>query len=841
MPMQRRQARWEAAIVFGAMLGVVAVGLVGQLVTSTRSVSDEFRRHLIGLAQGAATLVDPVLHNEIRRPDQQNGPDYVRAVAPLRRFHDAVRDIHYIYTLVLDRGRVHFVLDAADPGARGAGAILEQSAVWAVYDHRDLAMLKTLGAGGARGVPSATEEPLSDEWGTFMTGYAPLIDSQGRQIGAIGVDVDATLYVARLAAARHRALWGFLPTLVLMATLGVVFYRVRLRGLYDASAAMANAQTAKQTEAHLAQERERLAAVIEGTQVGTWAWRADDAVLSMSDRCYTMLGYYPTTLGPLTMPKWRSLVHPLDLKGFDEAVRAASHSVDRLFVSEFRIKCSRPGWLWVLARGRVMQTDGAGLPTRIVGIIMDVSSRKAMESALMRAAQQDPLTGLPNRAVFMERVEQILTRRSRAAVPPFAVLFLDFDHFKLINDTLGHKAGDELLRQIGVRLESALLDDEAKPLLHGAPLVSRFGGDEFLILIRGVDGAEHAMAIAQKVLQALRPVYNVFGSEVHSIASVGIVTSEQCSTGAEEIVRNADVAMYEAKRAGRGRAVVFNDSMHARLTRHVAIESSLRRAIERDELYLEYQPVVDLHTGERVYVEALVRWRHPVLGLVSPDEFIPLAEESGLIVAVGQWVLRTACQTMAGWRRQDPVRAPERISVNISRPELALGGGLVEEIETTLRATGVPAECLQLEVTERDVMRSPDAARDVLRRLRALGIKLAMDDFGTGHSSLAVLRTYPFDTIKIDRSFLQDLHSSREVLAVIHATIHLIQNLSMISLAEGLEDATQVAILQSLGCEHAQGFFFSRPLPAHQVLQAVGRRTGDEGEGEGEGDRAIAV
>jgi diguanylate cyclase (GGDEF)-like protein/PAS domain S-box-containing protein len=652
--------------------------------------------------------------------------------------------------------------------------------------------------------------------------------------------VDATLYVARLAAARSRALWGFLPALLLMSLLGVVFYRVRLRGLHDASAVMENTHAAKQTEARLAHERERLAAVIEGTQVGTWEWRADEAVLSMNDRCYTMLGYEPAVLGPLTMAKWRSLVHPLDLTAFDEAVRAASQSADRLFVAEFRIKCNKPGWLWVLARGRLMQTDATGRPTRIAGIIMDVSSRKAMESALMRAAQQDPLTGLPNRAVFMERLEQILTRRSHASVPPFAVLFLDFDHFKLINDTLGHKAGDELLRQIGVRLENALLNGQSKPAVHGAPLISRFGGDEFLILIRGVSAAEQAMTIAEKLLQALRPVYNVFGSEVHSIASVGIVTSAQCANGAEEIVRNADVAMYEAKRAGRGRAIVFDDSMHARLTRHVAIESSLRRAVERNELYLEYQPVVDLHTGERVYVEALVRWRHPTLGLVSPDEFIPLAEESGLIVAVGQWVLRTACQTMAAWRRHDLQRAPGRISVNISRPELALGGGLVEEIETTLRATGVPAECLQLEVTERDVMRSPDAARDVLHRLRALGIKLAMDDFGTGHSSLAILRTYPFDTIKIDRSFLQDLHSSREVLAVIHATIHLIQNLSMTSLAEGLEDAAQVAILQSLGCEHAQGFFFSRPLPAHEILEAVG---GDRTAGEDEtgDDQAIAV
>ncbi len=354
-------------------------------------------------------------------------------------------------------------------------------------------------------------------------------------------------------------------------------------------------------------------------------------------------------------------------------------------------------------------------------------------------------------------------------------------------------------------------------------LISRFGGDEFLILIDDLQGARNVIRVSEHLLEALAPAYNVFSSEVHSMASVGIVIGDPVSSDstADEIVRNADVAMYEAKRSGRGCSVVFNAGMHARLTRHLAIETSLRRALGSDELYLEYQPIVDLRSGRRLYVEALARWKHPTMGLISPSEFIPIAEESGLIVAVGQWVLEKACRAMIEWRARDPHNAPAMVSVNLSRAEIALGNRLLEQVQNTLEAVGLPPECLQLEVTEREVMRNPEAARELLGKLRQFGVRLAMDDFGTGTSSLSLLRAYPFHTIKIDRSFLQDLSTSREVLAVIHATVNLIGNLEMVSLAEGVEDSSQVAILRSLGCRYAQGSFFSRPVSADRLLEAM--------------------
>lgn len=464
--------------------------------------------------------------------------------------------------------------------------------------------------------------------------------------------------------------------------------------------------------------------------------------------------------------------------------------------------------------------DAAGRAV-IWSIVQDISQRKAMESQLAEAARRDKLTGLANRVLFMERLEAAVARVRSGEQPYFAVLFLDFDRFKLVNDTLGHEAGDELLRQIALRLRGDLRASDTLNEDLAGNVVSRFGGDEFLLLINNLKEPGGAIRIAERLLNALAPAYDILGSEVHSSASIGIVTSAQCLTSAEEVVRNADVAMYEAKRAGRGCSVVFNEAMHTRLARHVMIETSLRRAIDTAELHLVYQPIVELATGRVVSAEALLRWNHPTLGAIAPSEFIPIAEESSLIVALGQWVQREACQALVRWRAQDPQRAPRMISVNVSRAELALGSQLLEQLRDTLERVGLPAQCLQLEVTEREVMRNPEASLRLMHELQDLGVKLAMDDFGTGTSSLGFLRNYPFNTIKIDRSFVQDLAGSRDVLAVIHATINLVENLGMESLAEGVEEPSQIAILQSLGCRFAQGYFFSPPVPAERFLEAM--------------------
>jgi diguanylate cyclase (GGDEF)-like protein/PAS domain S-box-containing protein len=454
-------------------------------------------------------------------------------------------------------------------------------------------------------------------------------------------------------------------------------------------------------------------------------------------------------------------------------------------------------------------------------VIQDVSLANEAAVPLSDAARRDQLTGLASRTLFMEQLKLSISRVRDNVQERFAVYILDVDHFKLINDTRGHEAGDELLKQITKRLRAELRTSDTAGSDTGDGVLSRFGGDEFLLLLNGLKSRTDAVRVADRLLHALAIPYDIFGSEVHSSASIGIVTSDQGLISAENVVRNADVAMFEGKRAGRARAVVFNESMHTRLTRHVTIATGLRRAIGTRELYLVYQPIVELATGRVVSAEALIRWQHPTLGPVSPAEFIPIAEESGLIVPLGRWVQQEACQALANWRTLDPVASPASISVNVSRAELALGRQLLIQLQQALEQSGLPSECLTLEVTEREVMRDPEATLNLMHDLRRLGIKLSMDDFGTGTSSLGQLRHYPFDTIKIDRSFVSDLPGSRDVLAVIYATIHLIENLGMTSLAEGVETGAQAAVLQSLGCRLAQGYLFSRPVPPERMLAAI--------------------
>ncbi len=918
---------------------VVGAGILGLWATSTHSIRENYRHYLIGLAEAAATLVDPALHNAIRRPEQRNDPDYKRAVEPLRRMRKAVSDIHYIFTVIRDGTKIRFILDSGETD--------DQAGVLEVYDGPHPALWEALGSDQQPGHAAANEEPVRDKWDTFMTGAAPLVDAAGRQIGAVGVDVDATVYVARLEAARTWALLGLIPAGILIALLGVAFYRIRLRGLADAQAAIDSAEAAEHAAEVLAAERQRLSAVIEGTDVGVWEWDLVTDLRTVDDGCAKMIGHDPQDLSPLTPGKWRDLVHPDDLAELQLAIAASLAAREAIFAHEFRLRHADGQWVWLLAHGKVMEWDEQGRPRRMAGIhldvsagkaveqslkeseikfrslfelspvgialndlqsgqflqvndamvaptgysreellrltywditptnyatdesvqidslkktdrygpyekqyqrkdgstysvllsgirmidasgrgviwsiVQDISERKAMELQLTDAAQRDKLTGLANRALFMERLQQAVERVRSGAQPLFVVFFLDFDRFKLINDSLGHKAGDELLRQIAGRLRAALRAADTLGSEATGNVVARFGGDEFLLLINDLRVRSDANFVAQRLLDVLAPAYSIFGSELRSTASIGIVTSDQQQASAEDILRNADVAMYEAKRAGRACSVIFNEAMHTRLARHVAIEANLHKAIGTDELSLVFQPIVELDSGRMVSAEALLRWNHPTMGQIPPSEFIPIAEDSDLIVTLGQWVLTEACKAFVRWHQLDPQRAPRTVSVNISRAELALGSQLLERIRSTLETVGVSPQCLQLEVTEREVMRNPETSLTVMRELRQLGIHLAMDDFGTGTSSLRFLQEYPFDLIKIDRSFVQDLNTGSDVLAVIHATVGLIENLNMASLAEGVEEPAQLAILQSLGCRYAQGYLFSRPVPADQLLYAL--------------------
>lgn len=816
-----RRARWEAVLVSATMWLVVAAAILGLWNSARESAYTGFRNSLKSLALEAAATVDTRLHEQIRKPEQLNGPEYLRAVAPLRRIRKSVPDIHYIYTLVRSGDEIRFVLDASDPDGRNANGKPDQSGVWELYPHNDPLLMLALGDEAHPGIAITSPEPLTDEWGTFMTGFAPLLDASGRQLGILGVDVDATRFLARQAAARNRALLGLVPAAVLITIFGILFFSVRRRGLSAARDAYDRAVEARRNAEILAEERQRLTEVIEGTNVGTWEWHSSSRQIILNDRLASVLGHRRSDLEPLTLARLRSRIQPEDYRKLKHAIGECLANFDAVFLHELRMRRAGGDWAWILARGKVMQQDSRGRPSVIAGIVMDVSARKALETALIRSAQQDRLTGLPNRTVFMEHLEQTLTRVRNRKQSGCAVLFFDFDRFKSVNDTLGHEAGDELLRQIAGRLKAELRLSDFSPSDVESDVISRFGGDEFLVLINRVHKPQDAVRVAERLLNTLAPGYDILGHEMHSMASVGIVTSDQCTGGAEEFVRNADVAMYEAKRAGRGCSVLFNEAMHARLTRHLAIETSLRRALGAQELYLEYQPIVDLESGARRSVDVSVRWDHPTLGLIPQSEFLPIAEDSGLLQAIGLWVVEQACADLASWRELDPGRSPQTVNIHLSGSEIACGERLIEHVRVTTTSLGLTPGQLQFEVSEREFTRNPELVGKLFRDLRGLCTRLGMDEFGAGHGSMAVLRHLTLDTVKLDRSLLQDLHGSHGCLAVTSAMLNLVRNLGLVSVADGIEDATQVAILQTLGCQCGQGSMFGKPLPATAVMDLV--------------------
>ncbi|MDE2145210.1 MAG: EAL domain-containing protein [Burkholderiales bacterium] len=472
------------------------------------------------------------------------------------------------------------------------------------------------------------------------------------------------------------------------------------------------------------------------------------------------------------------------------------------------------------------QRDLTGQVTGVVACFGDVTESRALQERLSDSARTDALTRLPNRVVVMERLQRAIEHARRHAGYGFAVLFMDLDRFKQVNDTLGHGAGDELLRQVAARLERSLRPGDAVARMDAAQkLAARLGGDEFVVVLEGVHDAETARAVAQRLLADLGEPYLIENQPLHGGMSVGIVLvthagvprEADAEAVAETVLRNADTAMYEAKRGGRGHAVLFDESMHERVVRALALETDLRQALAADELFVVYQPVVALAQRAHYEVEALVRWRHPVRGLIAPAEFIGVAEECGLIDAIGERVLHLACHQFMAWQRELGPAAPRGLAVNLSRAQLARAA-LVGEVAARLREVGMPPAALQFEITE-SLAAQDERVQATLRELKGLGVRLALDDFGTGYSSLACLHQMPVDTVKIDRSFVRHAETVEYHRVLIEATIRVARTLGMRTVAEGIETDGQATLMQALACDHGQGFLFSRPLEAPALAE----------------------
>ena len=479
------------------------------------------------------------------------------------------------------------------------------------------------------------------------------------------------------------------------------------------------------------------------------------------------------------------------------------------------------GRRWLLVNTEPLH-DALGQPDGVVACYVDMTERRRLLDQLRDSSRRDALTLMPNRSVVLERVQRALDHRQRHPAYGFAVLFMDIDRFKQVNDTLGHMAGDELLRQVAERLSEALRPGDAVGRI-GSDLhtAARIGGDEFVIVLEGIRHPDDACQVADRLLLDLARPYQLGAHEVHSSVSIGIVGAEQAGSDAGAVLRDCDTAMYEAKRAGRGCWVMFDASMHERVRSALEMEGELRRALAEDELYVVYQPVVELGDEHLAGVEALVRWRHPERGEIPPGQFIGLAEECGLIDAIGDVVLHKACAQFALWQQHWGDRAPRLLAVNLSRAQLKQAG-LVPEVVAVLEANGMRPEQLQLEVTE-SFAAQDGQVQAMLRALKAAGVRLALDDFGTGYSSLACLHQLPVDTVKIDRSFVAHARDVEYHRVLIQATIRMARTLGMTTVAEGIETQDQAELMAELQCDRGQGYLFGRPMGAADLDRWIER------------------
>lgn len=539
--------------------------------------------------------------------------------------------------------------------------------------------------------------------------------------------------------------------------------------------------------------------------LGSWAYDYATEAFSYSDEVYRIGGYVPGEVD-LTPAFLLGGTHPEDRA----RVRAAlQDGLDGQGVDNLDYRIVRPGGetRFVQTRAAVLR-DAAGRPVRFVGTIQDVTEHRALEARLLHQAFHDPLTGLPNRALFHDRLGHALARAGREG-QTCAVLFLDLDRFKHINDAFGHATGDQFLVAVAARLVTVVRESDT---------LARLGGDEFAVLLEHVGDLMEAMRLAERLHLALAAPIAVEGRDLVAGTSVGVALQSAPDDGPEELLRFADVALYRAKEAGRGCTEVFYPGMSARALERLELERDLRGAIEGKELGLHYQPKVDLVTGRVTGLEALVRWWHPVRGLVSPGDFIGVAEETGLIVPLGRWVLREACRQLRAWQEAYPDAITPIVAVNLS-PRQFRHPDLVGDVAAALAEAGLDPALLRLEITETVAMDSPEAAIGALRALKSLGVSLALDDFGTGYSSLAYLQRLPVDAIKIDRSFFAGGERNR---AIIKAVADLGHGLGLEVIAEGLETAEQVIWARGAGFERGQGFHFARPLSGEEIARLWG-------------------
>jgi diguanylate cyclase (GGDEF)-like protein/PAS domain S-box-containing protein len=606
---------------------------------------------------------------------------------------------------------------------------------------------------------------------------------------------------------------GFYAFMAMLPIISIIYfsyqtYRKQLNAtLAQAEQAVRHAEEQRVTTEALRESEERFRSAFDYAAVGMALVGTDGRYLSVNRSLCKLLGY---TEQELLQTSFQAITHPDDVSAnlTDMFQMLGGKIVSSTREKRYIHKSGQLVWATVSASSVF---DAQSKPIHFIVQAQDITERKQAEAQLHHAAFYDSLTGLPNRALFTDHLHLAITRATQQQDGLFGVLFLDIDRFKNINDSLGHVVGDQLLKAVAQRLSKCLRPEDT---------VSRFGGDEFAILLNGLKHSTDALAVAERILRDVEAPFKLSGYDVFTSTSVGIALSTIGYSNAEEILRDADTAMYRAKAHGKGRYEVFDKVMHARAIARLRLESDLRHALERNEFEVYYQPIMHLAAGEISGFEALIRWRHPERGLVSPADFIPVAEDTELIIPIGQWVLHEACRQVRAWQLASPLAAPLTISVNLSGKQFKQPD-LVRQVKQTLYQTGLDARHLRLEITESMVMEDAEAATAMLMQLRALNVQLSIDDFGTGYSSLSYLHRFPVNILKIDRSFVGRMAVDQESMGIVETIITLASKLKMDVVAEGIETNEQWTKLKALHCNYGQGYLFSKPVSAEAAGQLV--------------------
>ena len=566
------------------------------------------------------------------------------------------------------------------------------------------------------------------------------------------------------------------------------------------------------------QHRRRLSNAQRIGDMGDWAWDVAQDRITPSDQAWRILGVDGVPAA-LSVAGLLACVHRDDEPGVREAF-ARAMTGGGSFAIEHRIVQPGGGTRHVHQQVEVLERDAQGLALHLVGAVHDVTRRKDAEDQIRRLAYFDALTGLPNRLMFNEQLFKVIANADRRR-EQVAVLFIDLDHFKRVNDTLGHGAGDELLKLVSTRLAHSLrpLDAVSRAGAEpGAHSIARFGGDEFIVMLGELHSPLEAAQVAARLVTSLAQPVLIHGSELFVSASIGVAMYPVDGHNIDSLLKNADTAMYRAKEAGRGGVQFYDASMNERSLERLAMEALLRRALERDEFVLHYQPRLSMASGRIVGAEALIRWKHPQRGLVSPGEFIGVAEEASLIIPIGNWVIGEVCRRSAIWRKAG--FNPGRVAVNLSATHLR-ERGLPEMVAAMLEAHALPVGSLEIEVTESILMADPELSVETARRLNASGVVLSIDDFGTGYSSLSYLKRLPIAALKIDQSFVRDLATDPDDAAIITAIIAMAHTLNLEVVAEGVETQAQHDFLKAHGCDEFQGYFASRPVEAAEFARLL--------------------